>query len=111
MIKLCSDLCVGLSDGHVYDMIDVYGTYEMMNEEMGKLIPLKYQSRRQNFYEVVQELIGPKDSYAKSMSKKSLLMYPGDQSKSLISTTLTKSIKHGKYSSESELTEDEDRNI
>ena len=48
MIKLCSDLCVGLSDGHVYDMIEVCVTYEMMNEEMGKRIPLKYWSRRQN---------------------------------------------------------------
>ena len=108
MMMICRDLCVGLSRGHVYDMSDVYDRYERMSSEMGKCVPPKYQSRRTTFYEAVQELVGPKASYVKPLSRGSLLMYPGDKSDFFISRTLTKSIEPGMFSSESESTEDED---
>ena len=68
--------------------------------------------REHGKYEVVQQLIGPKASYVQQLVKAgSLLMYHGEHSDFLISTTLTKSTQSEMITSDSESSEDEDCNI
>lgn len=102
MMKLCRDLCAGLCRGHVYDMGDVWDRYENMCNGVGTPVPKKYQSRRTTFYEVVQQLVGPKADYVQPLSNGPLLMYPGDKSDFIISKTLTGSKQQGRFSSDSE---------
>jgi len=53
--QLCVYLIRGLRRGHVYDMVDVWSTYEKMDVEP----PQKYQSRQTTSYEDIQRFIGP----------------------------------------------------
>ena len=57
--QLCVYLIRGLGRGHVYDMVDVWSTYEKMCSDMDVEPTHRYQSRRTTFYEDIQRLIGP----------------------------------------------------
>ena len=89
-------------------MLDVWRKYESMDRGICTTIPKKYLSRRTSFYEAVQQLIGSKVSYIQQLAKAgSLLMYHGEQSDFLISSTLTKSTQSEMITSDSESCEDE----
>lgn len=112
MMKVCRDLGVGLSRGHVYKMGDVWDRYQSMCIERQVSVPMKYLSRRTTFYEKVQLLVGKKASYVKTLANGQLLMYPGEKSDFIISKTLSKSNKQQEnLSSDSESTDDEDTSV
>lgn len=108
METLCKSLIIGLAQGHVYDMADVWQRYEELCSDMDSGIALKYQSRRATFYEEVQRRIGAKCSYVRPLTGGTLLIYPGDKSDFIISKSLTKSSQQAMFSSDSESTADED---
>lgn len=106
--NLCVDIKAGLSCGHVYEMTEVWNRYEDICRDMGKQLPQKYLSRRSTFYERVQHLIGPKANYVRSLSRSSLLMYPGDQSEFIIAKSLSKYSQQETFSSDPESSDTDD---
>jgi len=89
--QLCVYLIRGLERGHVYDMVDVWSTYEKMCSDMDVEPPQRYQSRRTTLYEDIQRLIGPQACFVRPFNKSSVLMYPRDKSDCIIAKTLGKS--------------------
>ena len=103
--KLCEDLCLGLSNGNVYKMSDVWEKFENMCNEKEIDVPSRYKSRRSTFYDKVQMIVGQEASFVRTLSTGSLLMYPGEKSDYIISKTLSKRYQAG-MSSDSESTQD-----
>ena len=56
MTELCHSIEEGLSQGHVYDMNDIWKSYAKRSQELRKEIPRRYESMKRSFYEDVKNL-------------------------------------------------------
>ena len=92
--RLCCDLIIGLSQGGVYDMGEVWQQYvDMCHNENAEPQP-KYVSRRKTFYDDVSLCIGQRASYVRSLDpKSSLLLYPSERSNFVIARSLSSNAK------------------
>ena len=108
MVALCTQLEVGLNQGHVYDMGKVWDTYVETAGDLSCEIPASYLSRRQSFYNDVEQRLGGKARFVRPLdSHMHLMMYPGDRSDYVIRHSLCKQSGSDLFSSsnESELSE------
>ena len=88
---LTHNLEEGLSQGHVYDMGNIWTSYEKKKSEMDKEIPRRYLSRKQSFYDDIKLALGAQAQFVRPLdSKASLLLYPGSKANYVISKSLTK---------------------
>ena len=96
----------GLSQGHVYDMGDIWNIYVNRKQEMGHEIPRRYVSRKQSFYEDVKQVLGAQAQFVRPLGKHaSILVYPGSEANYVIAKSLTKATQgfhFESYASESE---------
>jgi hypothetical protein len=60
---LCSAILTGLNSGHVYDMGNIWVHYKKLCSNLNMQIPQKYITRRQSFYNDIQNLIGEKAGF------------------------------------------------
>ena len=106
MTEMCLNIEPGLSQGHVYDMKDIWNSYSKTKQELGQDVPRKYESRKQSFYEDLKSILGEQAQFVRPLdAKASLLLYPGSEANYVISKSLTKASQkyhYESYASESE---------
>ena len=74
---LCPNILTGLNSGHVYDMGSIWVHYEKLCLNQSMPIPQKYVTRRQSFYNDIQDILGEKAGFIRPMDQKAhLLVYP-----------------------------------
>jgi len=111
IVTLCTQLEVGLDQGHVYDMGRVWDTYVKITGDFSCEIPARYVSRRQSFYNDVGQRLGDKAKFVRPLdSHMHLMMYPGDRSDYVIRHSLCRQSGSDLFTSsnESELSEGSD---
>ena len=77
---LCSAILTGLNSGHVYDMGNIWVHYKKLCSNLNMQIPQKYITRRQSFYNDIQNVIGEKAGFIRPIDPKAhLLVYPNNK--------------------------------